>query len=454
MDFMLIPRSLTLDHDRHLRRVASNIAAPTGFVYICLDEEFDKEIIRTWGDCCIFYHGKSYLSSEIIVEKFHDLMKRFCDEWLGFLIDVVSITRQGPAITLSLKVPETGSSAGKFFLQQMIPFQPRTNDSPLLKLNKSLPVININNSNKDLLFARPSESLHSICNFAPEISAPYAKLSGSKEITEGACEFTLDLVLAIPCTSWPASQVSNFENRISNAAQSSAVVNDIKGNYKIEDKGAINFHIVPKSSNCEFSNLSSKFEWRLSFSVLEKILFRDIQICKDASFYNAFLALKNWKYFVNKKCNNALSSYHLKTTYFWMLENISNENYVLLESSSYAEQTANAFVWMIQLLMEFVQSKNVPHYFCNNINLFEEKSERDLDMLRKEIEKIKETPLELFENMYSDGSSIVKKDRKSLFKQILPLKRFRHLNARTGKPRYRDSEAGGSKDEFIINILS
>ena len=96
----------------------------------------------------------------------------------------------------------------------------------------------------------------------------------------------------------------------------------------------------------------------------------------------------------------------------------------------------------------------MPHYFCNNINLFEEKSKRDLDMLRKEIEKIKETPLELFEELYIDGSSIAKKDRKSLFKQILPSKKFRHLNARTGKPRYRDSEEDGSKDEFVINILS
>ena len=454
MDFMLIPRSLTLDHDRHLRPVASNIIAPPGFVYICLDEEFDKDIIRTWGDCCICYHGKSYLSSEIIVDKFHDIMKRFCDECLSFLVDVVSITRQGPAVTLSLKVPETGNSADKFFLHQMIPFQPRTNHPPFLELNKSLPFININNPNKDLLFARPSTSLHSIHNFAPEVSAPHAKFSASKESTEGDCEFTLDLVLAIPCTSWPASQVSNFEKRINNAAQSSAIVYDIKGNYKIEEKGAINFHIVPKCSNCEFSNLSSKFEWRLSFSVLEKILFRDIQICKDAPFYNAFLALKNWKYFVNKRCNDTLSSYHLKTTYFWMLENISNEDYVLFESSSHAEQTANAFAWMIQLLTEFVQSKNMPHYFCNNINLFGEKSERDLDMLRKEIEKIRKTPLELLEEMYSDGSGIFKKDRKSLFKQILPSTKFRHLNARTGKRQYRDSEEGGSKDQFFVNILS
>ena len=137
-----------------------------------------------------------------------------------------------------------------------------------------------------------------------------------------------------------------------------------------------------------------------------------------------------------------------------MLENISNEDYVLFESSSHAEQTANAFAWMIQLLTEFVQSKNMPHYFCNNINLFEEKSERDLDMLRKEIEKIRKTPLELLEEMYSDGSCIFKKDRKSLFKQILPSTKFRHLNARTGKRQYRDSEEGGSKDQFFVNILS
>ena len=52
IDYMLLPQSLSLDADRVKDKVTEDSVNP-GFVYVCLDEKNDGNIIEIWKDCCI-----------------------------------------------------------------------------------------------------------------------------------------------------------------------------------------------------------------------------------------------------------------------------------------------------------------------------------------------------------------------------------------------------------------
>lgn len=102
VDFMLLPHGLCLGSN-HLKDMVTEDSINPGFVYVCLDEEQDKSIIETWGDCCIEKDGKLYLSSEIILQKFCELIKQVCLNTICKVLDKVSVIRQGPAVKLSVK---------------------------------------------------------------------------------------------------------------------------------------------------------------------------------------------------------------------------------------------------------------------------------------------------------------------------------------------------------------
>ena len=52
IDYMLLPQSLSLDADHVKDKITEDSVNPC-FVYVCLDEKNDGNIIDTWKDCCI-----------------------------------------------------------------------------------------------------------------------------------------------------------------------------------------------------------------------------------------------------------------------------------------------------------------------------------------------------------------------------------------------------------------
>ena len=348
IDFMLLPRGLCLGSN-HLKDTITEDSINPGFVYVCLDEEQDRSIIETWEDCCIEKDGKLYLSSEIILQKFFELIKQVCLNTLCKVLDKVNVIMQGPAVKLSVK---------------SFPNAPaKVNENPNEHLVENLPT--------------------------PEVNHKY--------------DFEFDLVLAISCRSWPISHISVFKDRIHNS-QKTIIKSEIIEFFKVGNSETVNFHIVPKPSRINDRN--ERLEWRLSFSLLEKDFFYGFDFARSltpsAGF--AYQALKEWKEMISAKCNKVISTYHLKTVYFWMLEGINDQVYTSLckglpksaLSSHKIEETyfstGNMFVWMVEILVDFILQKNMPHYFCHNLNLFENKDEMDFNILCEEAKKLKTDP--------------------------------------------------------------
>ena len=277
IDFMLLPQSLSLDADRIKDKITEDSANP-GFVYVCLDEEQDGIIIETWKDCCIREDGKLYLSSDLIVQNFYEVIKQVCFHTIAKAFHKVNIIRQGPAVTISLKLK--ANIENKFGESSM---------KDVTSANTSL--INTSANTDD--------------------QADY--------------DFEFDLVLAIPCRSWPLNQISGFIERIHQSP--TLIQSEINNYYKFGGSTTVNFHIVPKCSN----NVGryEKLEWRLSFSLLEKTIFKKLTLTEEPgrNFGCAFQTLKNWKVMISHKYNKVVCSYHLKTAFFWTIEAINDQIY-------------------------------------------------------------------------------------------------------------------------------
>lgn len=348
VDFMLLPQGLCLGSN-HLKDTITEDSINPGFVYVCLDEEEDRSIIETWEDCCIEMNGKLYLSSEMILQNFYELIKQICLNTLCKVLDKVSVIRQGPAVKLHIKSFSNAPA--------------KVNENPTEHLVENLPT--------------------------PEVHHKY--------------DFEFDLVLAISCRSWPIRHISVFKDRIHNS-QKTIIKSEIIEFFKVGNSETVNFHIVPKPSG--ITDRNERLEWRLSFSLLEKDFFYGFDFTRSSkpSAGFAYQALKEWKQMISGKCNNVISTYHLKTVYFWMLEGINDQVYNSLckglpksELSFYKIEetyfsTGNMFVWMVEILVDFILQKNMPHYFCHNFNLFEDKDEKDFNILCEEAKKLKKDP--------------------------------------------------------------
>ena len=409
IDFMLLPQNLFLDVDRIKDKITENPANP-GFVYVCLDEKQDRNIVETWKDCCIEENGKIYLSSDLIVQNFYEVVKQACFHTISKILPKVNIIRQGPAVTISLK-------------------------------DRS-PMANPTSSNTSL-----SKNLGRVDN-------------------QTEFDFEFDLVLAIPCRSWPLNHISGFLERIHESP--TLIQSEIDNYYKFGDSKTVNFHIVPKCSN--IPGRYHRLEWRLSFSLLEKFIFKDLKLTERMvpSFSYAFQALKNWKIMISHKYSKIICSYHLKTAFFWTIEAINDEIYnILLEFKLFGGQleqlaTTNIFIRLLDALTIFTKQKNMPHYFIQNINLFQNKDPRELETLCEQLEILKQNPKLVFQEILKFSSTMKEKTsimpstkKYNLLLRSPPDWEFQWLNARTGEKEKGNNEKNDkTKPPFVINLLS
>ena len=428
IDLMLLSQSLSLDADRLKDTITEDTVNP-GFVYVCLDEKQDRNIIEIWKDCCIKENGKLYLSSDLIVQNFYEVIKQVCFHTIVKVFHKVNIIRQGPAVTISLK-----------------------SKAEIEKFGES--------SIKDVTSANTSLINNSV---------------NTDDHTD--YDFEFDLVLAIPCRSWPLGQISGFIERIHQST--SKRKSELNNYYKFGNSETVNFHIVPKCSNN--GGKYETLEWRLSFSLLEKTIFTELTLTEELrpNFGYAFQALKNWKVMISHKYNKVICSYHLKTAFFWTIEAINDQIYNnllrckdinpgLSESEEKREKTylltANIFTWLLDVFTYFIKQKYMPHYFFHNFNLLQNKAPKELETLCEQVEMLKQNPTLIFQEILKHSSTVKRKfyDTNTLFSHknflvfnTLPRdSELQWLDARTGEREGKSNRRHfGTSPPFVINLL-
>jgi hypothetical protein len=114
------------------------------------------------------------------------------------------------------------------------------------------------------------------------------------------------------------------------------------------------YGVVPVGSG---RNRKTNLEWRLSFSLSEKLLFQKMAYGKLVFYY-----------LVKKAFNNMLpkheifKSYHVKMLYFWYMENVPDMQF-------YPQNYGHLMINFIDDILLAIAEKKVNHYFISSVNL-------------------------------------------------------------------------------------
>lgn len=182
------------------------------------------------------------------------------------------------------------------------------------------------------------------------------EVEGVKLKAEHMVDVMTDNVAAIACMFWPCV-ASDWKTRSSNWPSE-------------ETKRLIiqsGVHVVPKHLPANDPNRSTdidgKYQWRLSFSIAEKLLF-DTLSDDHLSIWNAFKAIFYMHLKEFKVKNISCSTYIFKTTFlFWMEE---SKGIKLPLTPSYFYQCVKHLLLRVQY---FMLNRYVPHYFVKEVNI-------------------------------------------------------------------------------------
>lgn len=191
-------------------------------------------------------------------------------------------------------------------------------------------------------------------------------------------KFYIDHVPAVKCSTWPSAA---WEFTVRERPSGWPPKNVIQ---EIVAKGC---HVVPKSTkptpqtklkqafHC-YLNTDDYIDWRLSFSLAEKILVSNL----NSTQVKCYMLLKildgelTRVLFREKEREGTLpddpfylSSYHLKTTFFWVCEEIPLEDW--------SEDNLGAcLLKVVEKLVLFLEKTTIPNYFIPSSNLIEIRS--------------------------------------------------------------------------------
>ena len=147
----------------------------------------------------------------------------------------------------------------------------------------------------------------------------------------------------------------------------------------VEDILESGFHLVPKTSKLPGSDPTLSF--RIAFSNAEKLLASSFTVFQR----ECYRVFKMYYYERLKRDPKVLTTYHLKTVFFWVLE--ATDSTVWKE-----ENRAYCCMLLFNYLLTALLESNLPHYFIPQNNLFQYLNEEDLKIDMYEIEKILEDP--------------------------------------------------------------
>ena len=140
------------------------------------------------------------------------------------------------------------------------------------------------------------------------------------------------------------------------------------------------FHLVPKVSKSLGSDSSTSF--RLSFNTAENLLAQGLTRFQR----ECFRVFKMYYYEKLKLEPKVLTTYHLKTVFFWVLErtdgNIWNE-----------ENRAYCCMLLLQYLKESLMNETLLHYFIPDNNLFQFLDKKELRKVLTAVEEVMADPV-------------------------------------------------------------
>ena len=210
----------------------------------------------------------------------------------------------------------------------------------------------------------------------------------------------LDKVLAMPCKEWPPTAkpcIKRFQD---------------KGWFredliqKIKDGGC---HIVPVPHKTMDGKML-KMEWRISFATTERLIARTALANVQKQAYVAIKTLFHQKL----KKLEILSSYHMKTVFFFTCERI-------LESF-WEENLFLCILFFLDFLIECIEKRNIPNFFIPENNLIDYITEEQFVTLQKTLKEIRRDPLKpllsFFYDRYFDELG-AKLDYKDIFAAVI-----------------------------------
>ncbi|KAL3857258.1 hypothetical protein ACJMK2_011949 [Sinanodonta woodiana] len=161
---------------------------------------------------------------------------------------------------------------------------------------------------------------------------------------------TMDVVMALQAHCWPAQASQWLSSRVRSYNWPSRRMIDI-----IQQTGVL---LVPVGHKLSFEQ---QLEWRLSFSVGEKLLMMKM----NSTQYKCYVMLKFIKNtFINVNgVDQVLTSYHCKTSMFYLMESTPNSLWV----------PANLLFCIdlcLRLLLSWVECHNCPNHFIPEENMF------------------------------------------------------------------------------------
>lgn len=191
--------------------------------------------------------------------------------------------------------------------------------------------------------------------------------TGSEKVLTGS---EVDIVLAVRVSSWPKA-AENWAKR------------HRKHNWPSEDlrqriiSSAI--HLVPVG-HPESSEMDT--EWRYSFTIPERLLAQSLNLVQRTCYVLAKILLK-----AVMKDNEYISSYFLKTSMFWLCEEVPHAEWR-------ADDKIGSYVLLLlHRLQSFLKSKELKHYFIPENNMIDHIPSSSLDNAIEKLSSCIQDPL-------------------------------------------------------------
>ena len=171
--------------------------------------------------------------------------------------------------------------------------------------------------------------------------------------------FSSDLVPAFECSEWPDESIEWIHRKRNSSWPSGRLIS------RITSSGC---HIVPKPHPLS----EDGSEWRYSFSVTAEVpLARSLSKYQRFSFLIIKLMIRCFK----MKCALVVSTYYLKTTLFWLCEEIPIAQWT-------DENISVNTMKLLDKFIEFLENRNLPNYFIRTNNMISHLSPSSEDFQR------------------------------------------------------------------------
>ncbi|XP_070532407.1 uncharacterized protein [Ptychodera flava] len=194
-------------------------------------------------------------------------------------------------------------------------------------------------------------------------------------LADNGNHFIYDMAIAFPCQKWPSLATPWLSRFRMSGWPSVQLVNEVV---------KIGCAVVPKSPE----NSKTSLEWRLSFSLAERRLAKDVTIMQKSIYIMVKLIYKKYLKHPSEK---GVQSYHLKNIFLWMLEEIPCSEWTNCLLPQRVTDLLQRLNWCLTL-------KYCPHYFIPENNLFQGLSNGEILFTQQQLVRVIMKPKMWYQN--------------------------------------------------------